>query len=79
MQLAKEKGIEGASYESLCEDKVIVAEMLANLTKQARADKLAGFELARKLHLHPVSFTDLGCFTTTMKLQRHNAKTIFKK
>lgn len=36
-------------------------------------------ELAKKVKLNPVSFGNLGIFTSTMKLQRHIAKEQFKK
>lgn len=69
--------IEG-SFDQLCKNPEITKAFLANLEKQGRADKLAGFELAKKLTLTPTSMADLGCMTNTMKIQRHNAKEVFK-
>lgn len=36
-------------------------------------------ENVKKVYLEPVSFVEHGCMTNTMKLQRHLAKTQFKK
>lgn len=75
--LAKEMNIEG-TFEQLCQNPQIVKAVLALLEKQGRSDKLAGFELAKKLYLHPESMANLNCMTNTMKIQRHNAKEVFK-
>ncbi|KAL4505874.1 hypothetical protein ABPG72_013635 [Tetrahymena utriculariae] len=76
--LGKQKNITG-TYEELCQNPEIVSAVLASLEKQGRADKLAGFELAKKLYIHPESMANLNCMTTTMKIQRHNAKNVFKQ
>ncbi len=53
--------------------------MLKELSDFGRKDGLLGFELAKKIRLWPVSFATLGIFTSTMKLQRHIAKDVFKQ
>jgi long-chain acyl-CoA synthetase len=67
LDLAASKKITG-SFEELCKNPEILKSFLESLDKQGRADKLIGFELAKKLYLHPETMANLGCMTNTMKL-----------
>lgn len=52
--------------------------MLKLLEKHGRENGLQGFELLRKVYFEPVSLAVHGCFTSTMKLQRHIASKVFE-
>jgi long-chain acyl-CoA synthetase len=78
MKVAHDKGIK-KSFEELCEDKAVMKMMFDQLTQQGKHDGLLGFELAKKIRLHPTSFGSYGIFTSTLKLQRHTAKQVFEK
>jgi long-chain acyl-CoA synthetase len=73
MKVAADKGIK-KSFEELCEDRAITQLVLDQVTQQGKNDGLVGFELPKKIKLHPVSFGTYGIFTNTLKLQRHIAK-----
>jgi long-chain acyl-CoA synthetase len=49
------------------------------MNQQGKHDGLFGFELAKTLMLWPESFQVIGIVTSTMKLQRHQAKKVFLK
>ena len=48
------------------------------MTKRAKAEKLMGFELVRKLKLVTDPFALNGLVTSTFKLKRHEAKKFFE-
>jgi long-chain acyl-CoA synthetase len=57
----------------------VKAMVLKSTTATARAAKLAGFEIAKAVHLIPEPFSvDNDLLTPTFKLKRHHAKKYFK-
>lgn len=76
--MASQLGIK-KNYEELCDDPKITASVLEEMSQQGRKEGLLGYELAKKIKLHPNSFAGYGIFTSTMKLQRHIAKKAFEK
>ena len=76
-ELASSKGIEG-SFDELCRNDQIRAEVLANLTKVGKEAGLAGFEQAKNIYLDSQSFVERGVVTNTMKIQRHEAKKAYR-
>lgn len=78
MKVAQDKGLK-KTFEELCEDRGVTQLMFEQLTQQGKHDGLLGFELAKKIRLHPTSFGNYGIFTNTLKLQRHIAKKTFEK
>jgi long-chain acyl-CoA synthetase len=57
----------------------VQAMVLKSTTATARAAKLAGFEIAKSVHLITEPFSvDNDLLTPTFKLKRHHAKKHFK-
>lgn len=76
LEAGKKLGLEG-TFEELITKKEIEKEILENMNKQAKADKLLGFEMVKKFKLIPDSFALKGLVTSTFKLKRHEAKLMF--
>ena len=53
--------------------------MLKEISEQCRKDGLKGFEIIKKIKLIPKPFAAIGIVTSTMKLQRFQAKKYFEK
>jgi len=51
---------------------------LESITKHGKEEKLMSFEQAKKIFVEPQSMVVYGCMTSTMKLQRFQAKEYFK-
>jgi long-chain acyl-CoA synthetase len=74
---ASDKNIQG-NYPDLLRNKDIINMVLEDMNKQAKAEKLFGFEMVRKIHLEAESFTLKDLLTTTFKLKRHDAKKYYQ-
>ncbi|KRX11081.1 hypothetical protein PPERSA_05190 [Pseudocohnilembus persalinus] len=73
---AKNNNIQG-TFEELCQNSQIIKHILQKMNEQGKKDKLYGFEQVKAIYLETKPFMEIGCMTNTMKLQRHQAKTIF--
>lgn len=76
LEAGNKLGLQG-TFEELITKKEIEKEILENMNKQAKGDKLMGFEMVRKFKLIPDSFALKGLVTSTFKLKRHEAKLMF--
>ena len=74
LRLAEELGLSGKSFEELCKEPKIKAEILKDLNKTGKEAKLFGFELPKAIHLEPVSFATLDLTTPSLKVKRGPAK-----
>ncbi|KAL4469388.1 hypothetical protein ABPG74_004641 [Tetrahymena malaccensis] len=63
----------------LCQNQQIIKFYQKNVFDHGKANKLFTFEQATKVHLEPKSFILLGLCTSTLKLQRHQAKQHYKQ
>lgn len=77
-EIAKRKNITG-SFEELCQNKEVRIELLNALNTFTKKEGLQGFEQAKNVYLDPQPFMTRGILTNTMKIQRHEAKKVFKK
>ena len=77
LEVAKKLGLEG-NFEDLINKKEIEKEVLENMNKQAKFEKLMGFEMVRKLKLVADAFALKGLVTSTFKLKRHEAKKFYE-
>jgi len=73
-RLAEELGLSGKSFEELCKEGKIKAEILKDLNKTGKENKLFGFEMPKALHLEPVSFVNLDLTTPSLKVKRTPAR-----
>jgi long-chain acyl-CoA synthetase len=78
LKIAKDKNIAG-EYEQLCQNIELRKFLLQSINDTGRKSGLNGFESAKNIALVPKSFLDSGLLTATMKLQRHQARTLFKE
>ena len=53
--------------------------LLKNLNELGKKSGLNSLELAKNIYLESISFMDKNILTNTMKLQRFEAKTVYKK
>lgn len=77
--LTQKMGIDEKDPVKLCQIPAISEFILKEMNEQGRKDGLHGFELAKKIILSPQPFMMLGIVTSTMKLQRFQAKKHFLK
>lgn len=75
--IAKSKNIEG-SYEELCKNKEVRTQFLTELNAFSKKQGLSGFEQPKNVYLEPTSFQEKKILTSTLKLQRFLAKTVYK-
>jgi len=62
-----------------CEDERVNEEVLASISKEAKRNRLNGFEVIKRIHLSMDPFTiENGTMTPTMKIRRHDAYAKFK-
>ncbi|DAZ93918.1 TPA: hypothetical protein N0F65_010120 [Lagenidium giganteum] len=68
----QETGMSGMSLSKLCADSAELKEAIAkDMLEKAKANKLFGFEMVKKLHLHADVFSvEKGLVTPTFKLKR---------
>ncbi|CCL99155.1 uncharacterized protein FIBRA_01170 [Fibroporia radiculosa] len=67
------------ALEAAVYDPKVNAAVLAELTKQAQAEKLKGFEMIKRIHITMELFTvDNGCLTPTLKIRRKETYAKFK-
>ncbi len=76
-ELAASKGIEG-SFEDLCKNPAIKCEVVASLNKVGKEAGLQSFEQAKNIYLDPAPFMTKAILTNTMKIQRHEAKKVYR-
>jgi len=77
MKLAEELVITDKSFEDLCKETKINAEILKDLNKTGKASNLFGFELPKAIHLEPTPFANLDLTTPSLKVKRGPAKDYF--
>ena len=77
--IAKDLGIKETDIKKLCENPKINKFIYDEITKQGKNDGLQSFEMAKKITLTPAPFATVGVVTSTMKLQRYQAKKVFEK
>ena len=77
LEVGNKLGLE-PNFEQLISKKEIEKEVLDNMNKQAKAEKLMGFEMVRKVKLVADAFALKGLVTSTFKLKRHEAKKYFE-
>ena len=77
LESAKKLNLEG-DFEELITKKEIEKDVLDNMNKQAKAEKLMGFEMVKKIKLVADAFALKGLVTSTFKLKRHEAKQFFE-
>jgi long-chain acyl-CoA synthetase len=65
---------EGTHFSEICKDPKFLQFILEDMGKFAKAEKLLGFEVVKKIHLEPVLWTTEDLLTPTQKLMRHQAK-----
>jgi long-chain acyl-CoA synthetase len=76
--LASKLGV-GGSLEDICKNEKVKAAVLDDANKIGKTEgKLLSFELAKKIHLEPVSFVILDLMTPSFKMKRHDAKLKYK-
>lgn len=76
MKFASDKKIEG-SFEDLCKNETVIKHFLTNMTTHAKSQNLAGFEVAKVIHLTPTSMVLSGICTPSMKVKRNDAKKFY--
>lgn len=79
MEMAEYKGIDNATFEDLCLNSIIRADTIDYLKAIGKQAGLKGFEQVKNIYLEPSPFLSKGILTNTMKIQRHLAKTVYKK
>jgi len=77
-EIGRKKNIAG-TFEELCKNKEVRTELLNNLNAFTKKEGLQGFEQAKNVYLDPQPFLTKSILTNTMKIQRHEAKKVFKK
>ncbi|RQM21134.1 hypothetical protein B5M09_006513, partial [Aphanomyces astaci] len=77
-KLAASLGVASTSFESLCANPEVVAEVLKSLAVLSKKGKLYGFETIKALKLVPEPFSvENDLMTPTFKLKRNEAKKKF--
>lgn len=66
-------------YAQLCEDKTIILHVLHDLIRLGHEGRLNGFEQAKNMRFEPEAFALRGIVSSTMKLQRFEARKYYKK
>jgi long-chain acyl-CoA synthetase len=74
MKLAEELGFTDKSFEDLCKEPKINAELLKDLNKTGKSSNLFGFEIPKAIHLEPTPFANLDLTTPSLKVKRGPAK-----
>ena len=77
LEFADSKKIEG-TFEEICNNVQIRAEVVALLNKIGKDAGLHSFEQAKNVFLEAVPFLTKGIVTTTMKIQRHEARKTYR-
>ncbi|CAK80910.1 unnamed protein product (macronuclear) [Paramecium tetraurelia] len=67
------------SLQELCQNQKMIALIQQNIETFGRQNQLNSLEIAKLIYLEPQPLQNLGCLTSTLKLQRHVAKQIFSK
>eukprot|EP00826_Nyctotherus_ovalis_P002298 TRINITY_DN1044_c0_g2_i14.p1 TRINITY_DN1044_c0_g2~~TRINITY_DN1044_c0_g2_i14.p1 ORF type:complete len:560 (-),score=170.28 TRINITY_DN1044_c0_g2_i14:178-1857(-) len=77
MQWADEHKVEG-SYEELCGHEDLNDVILKDLARLGRERKHVGYEIVKKIHVTPNTFTiENGTLTPTFKIKRSEAKNMY--
>lgn len=77
--VAEKLGVKEKDIKKLCENEKITSFILEEVTNQGKKDGLFSFELAKKIKLWHEPFQVVGIVTSTMKLQRFQAKKVFSE
>jgi long-chain acyl-CoA synthetase len=78
LSLKEKHQIEGEDFEVLCKNNLIRAALVAELNKIGKEGGLQGFEQVKNIYLEPENFGIKGILTNTMKIQRHEAKKLYR-
>lgn len=65
-------------YHDLCKDKQIIKHVLLDLVEKGHEGKLNGYEQAKNLRFECEAFAVRGIVSSTMKLQRFEARKYYK-
>ncbi|CAD8084657.1 unnamed protein product [Paramecium sonneborni] len=65
------------NFEALCQNQKIISLFQQNIEVFGKQNQLNSLEIAKLIYLEPQPFQNLGCLTSTLKLQRHIAKQVF--
>ena len=76
-ELAAKIDVKG-TLEELVENQAVVDKFVEEINKKAKGEKLASFELVRKVKLVPKSLEAYNLLTVNHKLKRNEAKEYFK-
>jgi len=74
MKLAEELGLQDKSFEEICKDPKVIAEVLKDLGKTGKEGKLFGFEMPKAIYLESTPFGNLELTTPSLKVKRGPAK-----
>ncbi|CAO3649539.1 unnamed protein product [Cunninghamella blakesleeana] len=76
---AKNNHIHESTIEGICQHPKLKQKFLKHIINVAKQGKLKGFEIPKAIYLEPVPFSlDNNILTPTMKLKRHEAKSIYQ-
>ena len=75
--LTEKMGITEKDPVKLCQSPQLTGFILKEMTEQGKKDGLHGFEQVKNIMLIPKPFQLLGLVTSTLKLQRFEAKKYF--
>ncbi|CAD8177408.1 unnamed protein product [Paramecium pentaurelia] len=66
-------------FEELCQNQKIISLFKQNIEAFGKQNQLNSLEITKLIYLEPQPLQNLGCLTSTLKLQRHIAKQVFAK
>lgn len=78
MELAKKNNLTG-SYQELCQNPAMRKLMIKEVFEFGKKSGLNTFEQAKNIYLESSLFMEKKILTNTMKLQRYEAKTVYKQ
>lgn len=70
----KDKGLDGLSFEEICERDDLRKNILEEMDEKAEHEKLYGFEQVKRIYVEGKAWTTANLLTPTLKLIRHQAK-----
>ena len=77
MELAKRNNLSG-SYEDLCRNPEMKKVLIREIFDFGKKSGLNTLEQSKNIYLESSPFMEKKILTNTMKLQRHEAKTVYK-
>ncbi|CAD8174947.1 unnamed protein product [Paramecium pentaurelia] len=67
------------NFEEICQNQKMISLIQQNIEIFSRQNQLNSLEIAKLIYLEHQPLQNLGCLTSTLKLQRHVAKQVFAK